>query len=271
MLIAAIDTTAQVHSTQDAERLSVERLHAVERYEALMTAVSQLVWVARPDGSMTELVPGWERLTGHPWRDTMDETWLELVHPRDREGLVEQWMRASAGEPSKFEYTYRLRFASGTYRHITARIVPVVRDGELVEWIGATADVEDRWRTRQRERLLAATVAVTGSARPEDAFAAVAELVVPDLTDACTVFLLSTRQSTGRPDQTIGTRIASAARSGLPPLPRCANRPSGSDRPPSGPSSNGPRCCSPSRPGRCRPAWCPRSPPAGWPRPTPPA
>ncbi|MFJ9520860.1 SpoIIE family protein phosphatase [Kitasatospora sp. NPDC101801] len=219
VLIAAIDTTEQVHSTQDAERLSAERLHALERYEALITAVSQLVWVARPDRSMTELVSGWERLTGHPWRDTMDSAWLELVHPRDREGLLEQWTHASAGEPSKFEHTYRLRFASGEYRHITARVVPVVRDGELVEWIGATSDVEDRWRTRQRERLLAASVVVTESSRPEDAFAAVAELVVPDLTDACTVFLLSARQSTGRPDETIGTRIASAARAGLPPLP----------------------------------------------------
>ncbi|KQV18612.1 MULTISPECIES: SpoIIE family protein phosphatase [unclassified Kitasatospora] len=219
VLIAAIDTTAQVHSVQDAERLSDERLHALERYEALVTAVSQLVWVASPDGSMTELVPGWERLTGHPWRDTMDEAWLEFVHPRDRESLLERWRHALAGEPSKFEYTYRLRFASGTYRHISVRAVPVVREGELVEWIGATADVEDRWRTRQRERLLAGSLTVTASARPEDAFAAVAELVVPDLTDACTVFLLSTRQSTGRPDQTIGTRIASVARPGLPPLP----------------------------------------------------
>ncbi|BFV58650.1 SpoIIE family protein phosphatase [Kitasatospora sp. CMC57] len=219
VLIAVIDTTAQVRSTQDAERLSVERLHALERYEALMTAVSQLVWVARPDGSMTELVPGWERLTGHPWRDTMDERWLELVHPRDREGLLAQWSRAAEGEPSKFEYTYRLRFASGTYRHIAVRVVPVLRGGELVEWVGATADVEDRWRTRQRERLLVETTAVTGSSRPEDAFEAVTQLVVPDLTDACTVFLLAARQSTGRPDQVIGTRIASAARPGLPPLP----------------------------------------------------
>ncbi|MEE1825173.1 SpoIIE family protein phosphatase [Streptomyces sp. BE20] len=215
VLVAAIDTTGQVHSAQRAQRLSTERLHALQRYEALVSAVSQLVWTAQPDGAMTELVPGWERLTGHPWRDTMDEAWMSLVHPNDRAGLRERWMEAEAGEPAMFEHTYRLRFASGEYRHITARGVPIVREGELVEWVGATADVEDRWRTRLRERLLADTMAVTESVGPEDAFAAVAGLVVPELTDACTVFLLSERGH----GATTGTRIASTSRAGLPPLP----------------------------------------------------
>ncbi|MEU6234863.1 SpoIIE family protein phosphatase [Kitasatospora sp. NPDC047058] len=225
VLVSAIDTTAEVHSVQRAERLSADRLHALERYEALLSAVSQLVWLARADGSMAELVTGWEELTGHPWRDTMDEAWFELIHPRDRDGLVRRWTEAASGEPSMFEHTFRVRTASGEYRHVASRAVPIVRDGLLVEWIGATSDVEDRWRNRMRERMLARAVAVTGATRPEDAFAAVADLVVPELTDACTVFVLAGREPAARPDQPRrpeelrATRIASTARPGLPPLP----------------------------------------------------
>ncbi|MFI9330142.1 SpoIIE family protein phosphatase [Kitasatospora sp. NPDC052868] len=219
VLVSAIDTTAEVHSAHQAEQLSTERLHALQRYEALMSAVSQLVWLTRADGSMVELVPGWEELTGHPWRDTMDEEWFELIHPQDRDALARSWLEAAEGEPSMFEHSFRVRTAGGEYRHIAARAVPIVRDGRLVEWIGATSDIEDRWRNRLRERLLARAVAVTEATRAEDAFAAVAELVVPDLTDACTVFLLSGREHSSQPDEIRGIRIASIARPGLPPLP----------------------------------------------------
>ncbi|MGV9268460.1 SpoIIE family protein phosphatase [Kitasatospora sp. NPDC003701] len=219
ILIAAIDTTAEVHAAQQAEQLSTDRLRTLERYEALISAVSQLVWIVRADGTMAELVPGWQRLTGQPWRDTMDAEWFDLIHPRDRAGLAEQWTKASTGEPSMFEHAFRVRTTSGGYRHIAARAVPIVREGKPVEWVGATSDIEDRWRNRLRERLLAGALAVTETARPDDAFAAVADLVVPELTDACTVFLLSSREHTTRPDEILGTRIASTARPGLPPLP----------------------------------------------------
>ncbi|MFB7615791.1 SpoIIE family protein phosphatase [Kitasatospora sp. NPDC056181] len=219
VLVSAIDTTAEVHSAQRAERLSTDRLHALQRYEALMSAVSQLVWLTRADGTMVELVPGWEELTGYPWRDTMDESWFELIHPQDREGLARRWLDAAGGEPSMFEHGFRVRTVSGEYRHVASRAVPIVRDGRLVEWIGATSDIEDRWRNRLRERLLARAVAVTEAPRPEDAFAAVAGLVVPDLTDACTVFVLSGREYSSQPGEIRGTRIASTARPGLPPLP----------------------------------------------------
>ncbi|MFC8452011.1 SpoIIE family protein phosphatase [Kitasatospora sp. NPDC057223] len=219
VLITAIDTTEQVHSAQRAEELSTERLYALQRYEALISAVSQLVWLTRPDGSMAELVPGWEALTGHPWRDTMDEGWFEVIHPLDRDGLVQRWVTAATGEPSMFEHTFRLRAAAGGYRHVASRAVPIVRDGRLLEWIGATVDVEDQWRNRLRERLLARAVAVSEATHPEDAFAAVVNLVVPDLTDACTVFLLSGHTPPNGAGELTGTRIASTARAGLPPLP----------------------------------------------------
>ena len=217
VLVALIDTTAEVAATQRAEHLSDQRLETLRRYEALVSAVSQMVWVARPDGSMTELVPGWERFTGQPWRASMDDGWFDVVHPLDLEGLIAGWEAATA-DTTMFEATFRIRAADGEYRHVECRAVPVVHGGEVVEWVGATADIEDRWRNRLREDLLARAVAVTSTSRLDDAFAAMAAVVVPDLADACAIFLL-TNPDKGFGGKVTATRVASVARPGLPSLP----------------------------------------------------
>ncbi|MFC1414965.1 SpoIIE family protein phosphatase [Streptacidiphilus sp. N1-12] len=217
VLVALVDATAEVSATRRAELLSDQRLETLHRYEALVSAVSQMVWVARPDGSMTELVEGWESFTGQPWRSAMDAGWFEVIHPLDVDGLVEAWRRAAA-DRGMFEAVFRVRSTDGDYRHVQSRAVPVVCEGEVVEWIGATSDIEDQWRNRLREELMARAVAVTDTPHMDDAFMAMAAVVVPDLADACAIFLLTD------PDRAPGgsvsaTRVASVARPGLPPLP----------------------------------------------------
>ncbi|MHA6763683.1 SpoIIE family protein phosphatase [Streptacidiphilus sp. PAMC 29251] len=217
VLVALIDTTAEVSAARHAQLLSEQRLETLRRYEALVSAVSQMVWVTRPDGSMTELVEGWESYTGQPWRKSMDTGWFDVIHPLDIQELTDAWQRSAASR-EMFEATFRIRAANGEYRHVQCRAVPVIHDDEIVEWIGATADIEDQWRNRLREDLLARAVAVTDTPHMDEAFAAMAAVVVPDLADACAIFLISD------PDQPPGgsisaTRVASVARPGLPPLP----------------------------------------------------
>ncbi|QKW23202.1 SpoIIE family protein phosphatase [Kitasatospora sp. NA04385] len=219
ILAAAIDTTAELHSALEAERQSAERLEALQRYEALMAAAAQMVWVARADGTVSELVPGWEELTGQPLPGTTADRhrWLDVVHPQDRADAAARWAAAVRDLPPVFEHTLRVRSATGGYRHIRSRAVPVLREGRGPEWIGTTADIEDQWRGRLRERLLARAGAVTEAERAEDAFAALAATLVPDLTDVCAVYLLPGPDAAD--GEVTATRIASVARPGLPPLP----------------------------------------------------
>lgn len=226
VLALAIDTTAHIEATERAEELSEQRHQALQRYEALMSAVSQIVWLMRPDGSITELVGGFEEFTGLPWRSRIDEVWLESVHPHDRAGLVQTFLDAASGAPSMFVCTFRMRTAAGEYRRVQSRAVPVVRDGVTVEWIGTTSDVEDQWRNRLRERLLARVATVTAAQDVAQAFGATAAAVVPELTDACAVFLLPTPglPGPGPGGSPTATRIAAMARAGLPDLPPLNNQ-----------------------------------------------
>ncbi|SHL42068.1 SpoIIE family protein phosphatase [Actinacidiphila paucisporea] len=225
VLTVAIDTTAQVEAAEHAGQLSEERHQALQRYEALMSAVNQIVWLMQPSGEIEELVGGFEKFTGIPWRPMIDQDWLAAVHPHDRGPLVRSWREAAEGSPSMFVCTFRMRTASGVYRRVQSRAVPIVRGGAAVEWIGTTADVEDQWRNRLRERLMAKVATVISANDVPQAFAAVTEAVVPDLTDACAVFLLPPAALSGSDGTLTAVRIASTAREGLPALPPLSNQP----------------------------------------------
>ncbi|MFG1806797.1 SpoIIE family protein phosphatase [Streptomyces sp. NPDC049040] len=225
VLAVAIDTTAQVAATERAELLSEQQNQALQRYEALMSAVSQIVWLMQPTGEIQELVGGFEEFTGIPWRPVIDQDWLSAVHPHDRSRLVHTWREAAEDTPSMFVCTFRMRTASGIYRHVQSRAVPIVRAGAIAEWIGATADVEDQWRNRLREQLLARVATVVSANDVPQAFAAVTSAVVPELTDVCAVFLLPSAGLPGEGSTLTATRIAATAREGLPPLPPLSGEP----------------------------------------------
>ncbi|CAL9617870.1 hypothetical protein SUDANB38_05810 [Streptomyces sp. enrichment culture] len=205
VMVVALDTTAETL--------------ALERFEALVSAVSQMVWVLHADGSAEEIVPGWEELTGAPWHGWMDERWDAYIHPRDLEGLRRGWLSAAQNPPGVFEHTFRLRTADGSYRHVFTRCVPILRKGRAEEWVAAAADVEDSWVAALRERLLAQVAEVSGGSL-DDAFDALVRVIVPDLADSCVVLLLSPEEWP-LPDHATVTarRVASATRPGLPARP----------------------------------------------------
>ncbi|MEU3660294.1 SpoIIE family protein phosphatase [Streptomyces sp. NPDC032940] len=205
-MVVALDTTAETL--------------ALQRYEALVSAVSQMVWVLRADGSAHEIVPGWQRVTGVPWHGWMDEIWAARIHPRDLERLRRSWHTATAEEPPDvFENTYRVRTADGSYRHMSTRCVPILRGGRAEEWVAATVDVEDTWRATLGERLLAQVAEVSGESL-EDTFAAVVRMIVPELADSCVVLLLSHEEWPLPENETVTVRrVASATRPGLPARP----------------------------------------------------
>ncbi|MGW5638516.1 SpoIIE family protein phosphatase [Streptomyces sp. NPDC003832] len=206
VLVVAMDTTPETWTLQ--------------RYRALISAVSQMVWVMHPDGRMEELVPGWERLTGVPWHPRADEEWYAHIHPRDRDELSRMWRAAAdTAAPAVFEAVFRVRAADGSYRHLSTRSVPVLRDGRIAEWVSATADVEHSWELRLRERLLAQVAAVSGGGL-QGAFGELVKVVVPDLTDACLILLLSHDEWPLPENATVSARrVASATRPGLPAPP----------------------------------------------------
>jgi PAS domain S-box-containing protein len=159
------DSSGAVVGASSIKRDVTERKHAAEelgrreeRYRALVTATTSIVWTTDPEGGFGEPQASWEQYTGQSWQEHAGYGWLDAVHPEDRESVRASWLSAQE-KRTIYEAKGRIWMeAHRRYRHFITRAAPVLApDGSVREWIGTVTDVEDRWlaeeRLRQAERM----------------------------------------------------------------------------------------------------------------------
>ncbi|MBV9848635.1 MAG: PAS domain S-box protein [Armatimonadetes bacterium] len=141
------------------ERKAAEQAlqESLARYRFLADAMPQIVWTARPDGSLDYYNRRWYEYTGLAVEQTQGWGWEPVLHPDDLPPCIDRWTQAvRSGEA--YEIEYRLKRASdGTYRWHLGRAFPL-RDalGVIVQWVGTCTDIDDQ--KRAEEALQAATV-----------------------------------------------------------------------------------------------------------------
>ncbi|MET7291220.1 PAS domain-containing protein [Streptomyces griseoloalbus] len=117
--------TEQVTGAERIRVLSEERRNALLRYRYLVSAGSRVVWVTGPKGGVTEPSPGWQRVTGPSRQEFRGDGWVDAVHLDDRAPAAEAWHRAPTEVPPRVTHTYRLRLATGRYRHFAVEAAPL--------------------------------------------------------------------------------------------------------------------------------------------------
>jgi PAS domain S-box-containing protein len=220
VLVMLMDVTEQVTAAHQVTAVAEERRRILRRYESLMRLSADIFWVTSGDGYVSEPSPSWERVTGQQWADYRGQRWLRTVHPDDRPATITSWSHAVGGATAMWEHIYRLRTRDG-YRHFQLRAVPICENGQVVEWVGSSVDIEQQWQEQRRQRLLDRAAIATAQLRSlEEMLGALADVIVPELADGCGVYLvtdLTGDRHGGAPF--IIERLATAARPGSRRLP----------------------------------------------------
>jgi PAS domain S-box-containing protein len=121
------------------------------RFRQLAESINEVFWLATPD--ITELLyvsPAYERVFGRSreslYRDP--RSWLEAVHPEDRERV--QRAADEKGARGKLDETYRVVRPDGSIRWIRDQGFPI-RDasGRTYRYAGIAEDVTDRRRAEE--------------------------------------------------------------------------------------------------------------------------
>jgi PAS domain S-box-containing protein len=155
VVLIAVDITNRQQSEEAVRR-------SEERYRSLVRAGAQVVWVTTPTGEVAEDSPEWRAITGQTLGEYLGSGWLDAIHPEDRERVEHAW-RECVRTGAIFDASYRVRTRARAYRYYDVRAVPIMRDGKVVEWVGANTDVTgqreaEEMRGRLTEQLSAAAL-----------------------------------------------------------------------------------------------------------------
>lgn len=163
-----------------------------ELFRGLAEAMPQLMWTSGPDGHVDYVSTSWLEHTGSSPEEAYGSGWVAALHPEDREQVSARWTRSVlTGEP--YEALHRLRRAGDdTYRWFVSRATPMRgAEGQIVKWVGTTADVDDQKRAADAQQFLAsAGEELASSLDHEVTLRRLASLAVPRLGDWCAVDLL---------------------------------------------------------------------------------
>ena len=128
-VVTFTDLTA-VHQAESALRDSERRL------QALLTASVQITYRMSADWSeMLEMVG-----KGFLADTLRSETWLEQHIPDAEQPRVKEAIENAIRSKRVFELEHRVRRVDGSIGWTISRAVPIIEDGEIVEWFGAASD-----------------------------------------------------------------------------------------------------------------------------------
>src|ERR1017187_5060282 len=115
----------------------------------ILETIPALVWTARPDGAIDFITGRLFAQTGLGKDETLMWEWTNVIHPEDRERVVEDWRGAIAAGRAP-DQEMRVRGADGTYRWFLTRAVPRRDDkGAILRWYGTFTDIDARKRAEQ--------------------------------------------------------------------------------------------------------------------------
>ena len=125
-----------------------------EKFNQLAANISAVFWITSPDFKVMHFVsPAYEQIWGRTTSSlyARPQEWEEAVLPEDRDRLMDELARLSAGQPVAC-MEYRIRRPDGEIRWIQDRAFPVCdAAGQLKRMTGIANDVTEQ--VNQREKL----------------------------------------------------------------------------------------------------------------------
>ena len=111
----------------------------------MVEASATVLWIAAPNGTFTSPQESWEAYTGQSFEQHRDLGWTDAIHPDDLPALLERWTAAVELGGSFTSEGRMWCAATQSFRRFQCKATALHNpDGSVREWVGASADIEDR-------------------------------------------------------------------------------------------------------------------------------
>ncbi len=116
----------------------------IEELDRFFSVSLELLCIARTDGYFLRLNRRWETVLGYPLEELENHSFLDLVHPEDRESTLDA-LDQLANQQAVTSFINRYRCQDGSYRWLEWASVAV---GQII--YAAARDITDRYTAEQR-------------------------------------------------------------------------------------------------------------------------
>lgn len=158
-----LDITDRVR-TQEALRESETQ------FRQLADAISQLAWMADPDGHIYWYNDRWYQYTGTTPEEMLGWGWQSVHDPAVLPTVLERW-KASIQSGKPFSMSFPLRGADGVFRPFLTKIMPLLdHAGNVTRWFGTNTDISEQHELQEELRRVATEL--SESDRRKDEFLA---------------------------------------------------------------------------------------------------
>ncbi|CAM3664573.1 PAS domain S-box protein [Mucilaginibacter galii] len=120
------------------------------RFRQMADNISQLAWMASPDGNIYWYNKRWYDYTGTTLEKMKGWGWQNVHHPEYVEAVKEKIKRHfESGEI--WEDTFPLRDYEGNYQWFLSRAVPIRNEeGEITNWFGTNTEITEQIKAREK-------------------------------------------------------------------------------------------------------------------------
>jgi PAS domain S-box-containing protein len=142
---AIIGASKIARDITESKRIRAKLMESEARFRQLADSMPQMVWTARPNGSIDYFNERRYEFTGFGRAAYGDASWKRILHPEDLQRTRDTWYAAvCSGEPYNVECRFRDR-RENRWRWFIGRALPV-RDaaGKVVRWFGTSTDIDDQ-------------------------------------------------------------------------------------------------------------------------------
>ncbi|PQO37735.1 PAS domain S-box protein [Bremerella cremea] len=148
-----------------------EKLRESEtQFRQLADAISQLAWMADPDGHIYWYNDRWYQYTGTTKEDMLGWGWQSVHDENVLPKVLERW-QASIKSGKPFSMSFPLRGADGVFRPFLTKIMPLLdQAGNVTRWFGTNTDISEQHELQEELRRVAAEL--SESDRRKDEFLA---------------------------------------------------------------------------------------------------
>jgi len=131
-------------------------------FQQFLDAIPQIIWTARPDGSVDHVNTTLNGYSGVDLRSGGKKSWIASVHPDDVPGCRQAW-EASVRHGTPYAVEVRiLRQADRTYRWHLVHATPTrAASGAILKWYGTAIDIHERKVVEQETSTLATSLSAT--------------------------------------------------------------------------------------------------------------